>query len=179
MSDFVPLNKLITALKAATSSGKSGAFFITTQDQHSAMVTLKGGAITGIKFRNTRGHEAAAALAKIESLKYQSAAEPTELPGESALNTATVLEILTTGEAAAPAAEPGAGGAPPAIDIEQVRRRYIDSIGPIGGALCDEAVEELGERLSTSDGAKELVDKLIEQIDDEAEAKAFRKDVGV
>ena len=114
MSDFVPLNKLITALKAATSSGKSGAFFITTQDQHSAMVTLKGGAITGIKFRNTRGQEAAAALAKIESLKYQSAAEPTELPGESALDTATVLEILTTGEAAASAAEPGAGGAPPA-----------------------------------------------------------------
>ena len=87
MSDPVPLDNLITALRSATEGGKSGAFFITTENQHSAMITLRSGMITGLKFRSARGYDAASALAKVDSLKYQTAAEPTELPGESDINT--------------------------------------------------------------------------------------------
>ena len=177
MSDFVPLTNLVAAVKAATEGGKSGAFFITTDQQHSAMVTLKGGTITGVKFRNTRGYDAATSLAGIEQVKFQSAAEPTELPGEAPLNTGAVLEILTTGESGSIPAGGGAGAAP-AIDLDRARKRYISAIGPIGGALFDEAVDELGDRLSTQDGVQQLVDRLTEQIDDEGEAKDFRNDVG-
>jgi hypothetical protein len=175
MSELVPLSNLVSALKAATDAGKSGAFFITTDQQHSAMVTLSGGTITGVKFRNTRGYDAATSLSRVGQLKYQSAAEPTELPGETALNTAAVLEILTTGESDAVSGE----GAPPAIDLDAVRQRYIAAIGPIGGALFDEAVEELGSELSKPAGVRALIEKLVEQIDDEAEAASFRSDAGV
>lgn len=181
MSDLVPMNNLVTALKAATDGGKSGAFFITTDQQHSAMVTLSGGTITGVKYRNTRGYDAATSLSQVAQVKYQSAGEPTELPGETALNTTAVLEILGTGETSSLAGQAGGGdggGAPPAIDLERVRERYIAAIGPIGGALFDEAVDDLGDQLSTATGAEQLLDKLVEQIEDEAEAKSFRKDVG-
>lgn len=178
MSDPVPLSNLVSALKSATEGGKSGAFFITTDQQHSAMVTLSKGTITGVKFRNTRGYDAASSLAQVAQLKYQSAAEPTELPGESALNTRAVLEILTTGETSEDTA--GGGGArPAAVDLDNLRQRYISAIGPIGGALFDEAVDDLGAEIGTAEGAKQLVEKLAAQIDDEGEASSFRRDAGV
>lgn len=175
MSELVPLSNLVTALKAATDGGKSGAFFITTDQQHSAMVTLSAGGITGVKFRNTRGYDAATSLSKVGQLKFQSAAEPTELPGETALNTAAVLEILSTGESDAVSGD----GTAPAIDLDTVRQRYISAIGPIGGALFDEAVEDFRGELGKPAGARQLIERLVEQIDDEGEAASFRNDVGV
>ena len=176
MSDPVPLSNLVSALKSATEGGKSGAFFITTDQQHSAMVTLFKGTITGVKYRNIRGYNAASSLAAVAQLKYQSAAEPTELPGETALNTKAVLEILTTGDTS----ESTEGGGPaPAIDLDDLRQRYISAIGPIGGALFDEAVDDLGDSIGTAEGVRQLVDKLAEHIDDDGEASSFRSDAGV
>lgn len=174
MTDLVPLDNLITALRGATSGGKSGAFFITTENQHSAMITLSEGVITGLKFRSARGYDAAAALAKVEQLKYQTAAEPTELPGENEINTNAVLEILSTGDPARTAAD--SGRAAPGIDLEALRSRYIAAIGPIAGALFDEAVDELGDRLGSREGVDELIQKLAAQIDDEGEAESFLRD---
>lgn len=177
MSDPVPLSNLVSALKSATEGGKSGAFFITTDQQHSAMVTLSRGTITGVKFRNTRGYDAASSLAGVAQLKYQSAAEPTELPGETALNTKAVLEILTTGETSE--STEGGEASAPAVDLDSLRQRYISAIGPVGGALFDEAVDDLGSTIGTAAGVKQLVEKLVEQIDDEGEAASFRRDAGV
>jgi len=177
MSNLVPLNNLVTALRAATSGKKSGAFFITTDSQHSAMITLSEGTITGLKYRQARGYDAASALAQISQLKYQTAAEPTELPGESDLNTRAVLEILATGAGASAGAPTGAG-ATPSIDLDTLREQYVSAIGPIGGALFDEVVDELGDQLGTADGARKLIDQLAEQIDDEVEAKKFRQAAG-
>lgn len=173
MSNLVPLNNLVTALRAATSGKKSGAFFITTESQHSAMITLSEGNITGLKYRQARGYDAASALAQITQLKYQTAAEPTELPGESDLNTRAVLEILATGDPEAGAASLASAEA--SLDLDNLRQQYVSAIGPIGGALFDEVVDELGDKLGTSDGARQLVERLAEQIDDENEAKKFRQ----
>lgn len=174
MSELVPLDNLVTALRSATDGGKSGAFFITTENQHSAMITLADGKITGLKYRQARGYDAASALAQITQLKYQSAAEPTELPGEADLNTRAVLEILTTGNAGA--GETAAAAA--SLDLDGLRERYVSAIGPIGGALFDEIVDELGDKLGTPEGARLLVDRLAEQIDEEDEARRFRQDAG-
>lgn len=176
MSNFVPLSNLVTALRAATGGKKSGAFFITTESQHSAMITLSEGTITGLKYRQARGYDAAAALAQIPQMKYQTAAEPTELPGESDLNTKAVLEILSTGSAEAGSS--AAAAAQASIDLDALREHYVSAIGPIGGALFDEVVDELGDQLGTPGGAKKLVEQLAEQIDDEAEARKFRQAAG-
>lgn len=176
MSNLVPLANLVTALRAATSGKKSGAFFITTESQHSAMITLSEGTITGLKYRQARGYDAASALAQITQLKYQTAADPTELPGESDLNTRAILEILATGSA-----EPGAAAAASSassIDLDALREQYVSAIGPIGGALFDEVVDDLGDQLGTPDGTRKLIEQLAEQIDDEAEAKKFRQAAG-
>ena len=174
MSEFVPLSDLVSALRAATDGGKSGAFFITTENQHSAMVTLSAGTITGLKFRQARGYDAASALAQINQLKFKSAAEPTELPGETDLNTRAVLEILTTGEGGEAAAAESASRA--SIDLDRIRERYVAAIGPIGGALFDELVDQLGDQLETPEGAEKLIKELAVQIDDEDEATSFTKD---
>lgn len=174
MSELVPLENLVTALRSATDGGKSGAFFITTESQHSAMITLADGKITGLKYRQARGYDAASALAQIAQLKYQSAAEPTELPGEADLNTRAVLEILSTGNAEAGAS----ASASSSLDLDGLRERYVSAIGPIGGALFDEIVDELGDRLGTPEGAGLLIERLAEQIDEEEEARRFRQDAG-
>lgn len=174
MSELVPLKNLVTALRSATDGGKSGAFFITTESQHSAMITLADGKITGLKYRQARGYDAASALAQIAQLKYQSAAEPTELPGEADLNTRAVLEILSTGDAEAGTA----AAATSSLDLDGLRERYVSAIGPIGGALFDEIVDELGDKLGTPEGTGLLIDRLAEQIDEEDEARRFRQDAG-
>jgi hypothetical protein len=176
MSSLVPLNNLVSALRAATSGKKSGAFFITTESQHSAMITLSEGTITGLKYRQARGYDAASALAQIAQLKYQTAAEPTELPGESDLNTRAILEILATGSAESGGA--AAASFASSIDLDALREQYVSAIGPIGGALFDEVVDDLGDQLGTPDGARKLIEQLAEQIDDEAEAKKFRQAAG-
>ena len=172
MSDLVPLDNLITALRSATDSGKSGAFFITTENQHSAMITLKSGAVTGLKFRSARGYDAASALAKVARLKYQTAADPTELPGEAEVNTRAVLEILATGGSG----EQEGGGeaaAPRDVDLDAIRSRYIAAIGPIAGALFDEAVTEMGDSIGSREGVDQLIRKRAVQNDDKAEAERF------
>ena len=174
MSDLVPLSDLVTALRTATDSRKSGAFFVTTDSQHSAMITLTNGNITGMVYRHTRGYDAAAALARIERLKYQSAAEPTELPGEGDLNTQIILRILSTGDVEPSAASPAATDA--SANLDDIRQRYVAAIGPIGGALFDEAVEELGEDLHTPEGTQLLVERLAQHIDEDDEAERFRED---
>lgn len=174
MSDLVPLEDLVAALRSATESGKSGAFFITTEQQHSAMITLARGRITGMKYRQARGYDAAAALAGMAQLKYQTASEPTELPGEGDLDTRTILEILTTGNAPR-ATEPTPAQRAP-LDLDGLRERYVAAIGPVGAALFDELVEELGERIATAEGVGLLIERLTEQIDEEEEARRFRHD---
>jgi len=176
MSELVPLETLVSALNTATQGGKTGAFFITTEDQHSAMITLSKGKVTGLKFRTSRGYEAAAELAKCNQLKFQTAAEPTELPGESDVNSASVIEVLKTGDPNAAPSAAGSAGASGNPDLDAVRERYIAAIGPVAGALFDEAVEELGDSLQTSDGVERLIQKLAQQIDDKGEADRFIKD---
>ncbi len=182
MSELVPLSKLISALNTATKGSKTGAFFITTEDQHSAMITLNKGKITGLKFRTTRGYQAAAELAKCNQLKFQTAAEPTELPGEGEVDSAAVINVLQTGDVnAAPSQGAGGGGgggggASAKVDLDALRNRYIAAIGPIAGALFDEAVEELGDALQTNEGVEQLIRKLAQQIDDQAEADRFVQD---
>lgn len=180
MSELVPLDNLVADLRAAVEEGKSGAFFITTQDRHSAMITLDDGTITGVKYRSARGYDAAQALAASAHVKYQSAAEPTELPGEATLESARVLGILATATpppAPERAADADAGpAATPAIDLEALRARYIAAIGPIAGTLFDEAVDELGDDLGSEEGTETLIRRLAAQIDDEHEARRFLAD---
>lgn len=178
MSEQVPLDTLISALNTATKGSKTGAFFITTEDKHSAMITLKKGKITGLKFRTTRGYEAAAELAKCNQLKFQTAAEPTELPGEGEIDSASVINVLQTGDSSvAPSQAGGSGGATNAkVDLDALRNRYIGAIGPIAGALFDEAVDELGDALQSNEGIEQLIQQLAQQIDDKAEADRFIRD---
>lgn len=184
MAEFVALPELTKALHAAVNGSKSGAFFITSPEQHSAMITLDKGHITGVKYRNTRGYDAAKAIAALDRVRFQTGAEPTELPGQVELDTRTVLATLgsssSESEATASAAgddSPTAGiGAATDEDLSALRERYIAAIGPIGGALFDEEYEAMGgNALSRADYAS-LVEKLAEQIDDEGEARRFRKD---
>jgi len=176
MSELVPLDNLISALQSASQGGKTGAFFITTEDQHSAMITLSKGGITGLKFRSARGYEAAAELAKCSQLKFQTAAEPTELPGEGNIESDSVINVLKTGDASAAGAGVAGGASGGSIDLDALRERYISAIGPIAGALFDEAVEEMGDALQTQDGAEKLIQKLAQQIDDQNEADKFVRD---
>lgn len=187
MAEFVALPELLKALRSAVSASKSGAFFITSSDQHSAMLTLDKGRVTGVKYRNTRGYDAARAIAAVDQVRFQTGAEPTELPGESGLDTETVLAILEgkaadagAASGAAPAgADSGEAGGSIDADLDAIRDRYIAAIGPIGGALFDEEYQAMGGGALSRAGYAELIEKLAAQIDDDAEANSFRGDVGL
>lgn len=174
MAEQVPVGELSKAVQQAVSAGKSCAFFITSADQHSAMITLEKGAISGLKYRNTRGYDAASAIAGLGTVRFQVAAEPTALPGEGDLNTRAVIEILSSGGSDA---TPPAAGVPAGVagDLDALRDSYIGAIGPIGAALFEEAVEKLGSEVSTAEGYQQLVEELAANIDDENEAARFRQ----
>jgi|GEM_PF-2085029 len=182
MAEFVALSEMLKALQTAVAGRKSGAFFITSEDQHSAMITLDKGRITGVKYRSTRGYDAAGAIANFAHVRFQTAAEPTELPGEEGLDTTSVLHML----AGSPAAEEGdaVDDAESAVEVgaeslDRMRERYIAAIGPIGGALFDEEQDALGAEAGTRKGYARLVEALAAQIDDANEAASFRADVSL
>lgn len=183
MAEFVALSELLKAVRNAVAGNKSGAFFITSRDQHSAMITLQRGRITGVKYRNVRGYEAARIIAGIDTVRFQTGAEPTELPGEEPLDTQTVLGTLEAVDAErvptpGPASEGGGEEVDPA-QLDRVRERYIAAIGPIGGALFDEEYEAMGREAHARAGYARLIERLAEQIDDHAEAEGFRNDVSL
>lgn len=140
------------------------------------MVTMDGGTITGVRFRSANGYDAANALAQVEQLKYQSAAEPTKLNGPSDIETARVLEILASGAGVDTADEAHAA---PAVDLDHLRQRYIDACSAAAAAAFDQAVVDAGEVAQTADGYAQLVQCIAERIDDVEQAAMFRRDAGV
>lgn len=61
------------------------------------------------------------------------------------------------------------------IDLDAVRSRYVDLIGPIGGVMFEQIVDDLGDVVTTPDGYRQLIEQLSEHIEDEAENQRFRK----
>jgi len=178
MADFVTLNEFTQALQSAVDRGRSGAFFLTSPDQHSAMITLSAGRITGVKYRNMRGYDAASAIAQFGQVRFQTSPDLTELPGQPSLDTASVLAQLSGNEMQ----QANTGTAAPvpqgmsAEQLDALRNRYIQAIGPIGGAIFDEETATLDDGALNSQGLSELIDRLAEQIDDENERESFRRD---
>ena len=188
MADFVSPSELLEALKTAISGRKSGAFFITSADQHSAIITVRSGQITGVKYRNSRGYEAASQIAAMDQLRFSTSADLTELPGQPELDTNRVLETLDAGAeggADVPSEEPtsdsGTATMPGEIVVDSnrldaLRERYIGAIGPIGGAVFDEERDDVGTAVHSQEGFAALIERLVAQIDDEGEASRFRAD---
>lgn len=88
------------------------------------------------------------------------------------------IEDITESEAAGKAPDNTVAAADAALDLDQLRTRYIDAVGPIGGTLFDEAVETVGDALGTPEGNRKLVERLADQIDEEDEAFRFRQFAG-
>lgn len=183
MAELVPLTELIGALQDAVNTRQSGAIFITSAAKHSAMITLEKGQVTGLKYRSASGYEAAGEIAAIEQLKFQMAEGPTRLPGDGDLDTATVLGILSSAGSRPAEREQGGGGRPSVaprpvtMNLDAVRDRCIAAIGPIGAALFEEAMDNLGNEVTTDEGYRKLIDQLAAQIDDETESRSFRRDL--
>jgi len=179
MADFVPLNDFIDAVRSAVDRRRSGAFFLTSPEQHSAMLTLDGGRITGVKYRNTRGYEAAEHIAGFSQVRFQTSADLTELPGQPSLDTSAVLAILADGGKGGKEGRTVTTAAPQGVSQEQLdalRSRYIRAIGPIGGAIFDEELGVEDTDALDNKALSELIDRLAEQIDDAAERGRFRED---
>lgn len=65
------------------------------------------------------------------------------------------------------------------VSLDDLRTRYISAVGPIGGALFDEALEGLADEHDTSKGRRQLVERLVEYIDDQDEIIRFYQYAGV
>lgn len=180
MADFVPLNEFIEALRSAVDRGRSGAFFLTSPDQHSAMITLSNGRVTGVKYRNMRGYEAAKVIAGFGQVRFQTSPDLTELPGQPSIDTGSILAMLSGDPTQSPDSESGpATPAPQSMSAEQfdaLRNRYIQAIGPIGGAIFDEEAASLDSEPTSGQALSQFIDQLAEQIDDDNERESFRRD---
>lgn len=180
MADFVALNEFTEALRSAVDGGRSGAFFLTSPDQHSAMITLSNGRITGVKYRSMRGYEAAEVIAGFGQVRFQTSPDLTELPGQPSIDTGSILAMLSSNQTQSADTESGPGTpAPQSISSEQfnaLRNRYIQAIGPIGGAIFDEEAATLDDQTPSGQELSRFIDRLAEQIDDEKERESFRRD---
>lgn len=87
-------------------------------------------------------------------------------------------QIVDISEAGSAAQNTGTHGDTLAT-LDDLRTRYISAIGPIGGALFDEALEGLTDEHDTSRGRRQLVERLVEHIDDQDEVIRFYQYAGV
>lgn len=65
------------------------------------------------------------------------------------------------------------------VNLDDLRTRYISAVGPIGGALFDEALEGLTDEHDTPKGRRQLVERLAGHIDDQDEVIRFYEYAGV
>lgn len=90
----------------------------------------------------------------------------------------TLLERRLITDAVPAVSKPGAVPSAPesvSIDLDAVRNRYVEIIGPIGGIMFEQIVDDLGDVVTTPDGYRQLIEQLSEHIEDKAENQRFRK----
>lgn len=150
MAETKKLDEFVTALRSMIENRESGAFFITTPERHSAILTVKEGSISGLKYRQKKDYEAASALADKEGLNFRKASTPTELPGSSAVDTRSVLAVFSgkNSESTLETAQESAPGG----TVSKTQRIARD----VGGAQPEEPnpPEEAAHQEKTPDRAK-------------------------
>jgi hypothetical protein len=174
--------QLLEVLTDLVNSKAAGTMFIHSQCNHAITFSLDAGRIHAIYHGPRRGRNAIPLIGRITggSYRFDSAGlgrSPQDLP-----STAEILEQLKTlhSTTRAPAVSSPVNGSDP-ISAEQkqrvcyeLKKLLTEHLGPIAAIVFDDTVGETGDFCSSPARTRILIDMLVNDIDNPAEATQFR-----
>ncbi len=181
MAQSLTYLQLLDVLTELIDKQSSGTLYIRSECNHLITFALDAGRIYAVYHGPRRGRSAIPLVSGISGGTYhfestQLSGTPQDLPA-----TAEILELIrnVAGDSSASMPSPGSGRAV----SEQQRKRICDELkqlltehlGPIADMVFEDALEEDSGFCSTPAHTRQLIDKLADDIDDNAETAQFRE----
>ena len=173
-----PFSDVVANLTECCRKKQNGVFFITTDSNRSAYLTLNDGKIESVHYQNKRGSEALELLRSVEAGTYRFS-EGTEnamfraqpLP-ETDVILADLSEVASSGSDPVPQDEPlqvvdTAPSSSPGSDYDdELLQLLIEFMGPMASVVFDDAREN-------ATTVKSLINKLATEIPDNDQQSDF------
>ena len=103
MAEAVSLGGFADALEQGCREGRTGTFYLVTERNHAATVTLRAGRVVGLRYRIARHLAALGELAKVQALTYRFEANaPTEPDALELPDNGAILAQLRAASATGP-----------------------------------------------------------------------------
>lgn len=177
MSAIKPFSDVISDLTQCCQDKRTGVFFITTDANRSAYLTLKRGEIETVNYTNKRGIDAIEQLSSVEAgaCKFSPSTDSASFRPQSLPATADILAQLA-GESSNDGAAPGEMANTPqtapksvlAQTDDDLLQLLVEFMGPMASVVYDEVREKTAN-------IKILIKKLAAEIPDDYQRSEFTK----
>lgn len=175
--------ELFSTLSNFVSTGRSGTFFISTNNNHVITFALDSGRIAAIFHGGKRGRKAIPLVSKIAGGTWRFdevmlPIQPQDLPSTAEILQELSLEAvnlpLESINDAMPLTARTVSDDALCELVENLEKLFARYLGPFGKILFDEAIETMGESACKNrEKAMDLVRHLANEVDDPVEAKSF------
>ena len=176
MAAIKPFSDVVSELAQCCRDKRDGVFFITTESNRSAYLTLKQGSIESIHYMNKRGADALDLLRSVKAgtCRFSEGAENAMFRAQPLPKTEVILAVLadnvsddqTPKSEAAPTANPVPAQNSLPGDNDELLQLLIEFMGPMASVVYDDAKE-------TTPNAKLLIKKLAMEIPDNYQQSEF------
>jgi len=183
--EFQTLSAIIAELQRLCSERRTGAFFISTENNSLVQISLENGEIVYVAFRNKRGAEALALLLSIKSGKTRFHEGPIATFRSALPPTQTLLNWLSGNkstdpgpvQAQKPSANDAAGAAVSASAKAVIEKTLAKYIGPAAAFVCarvfrssvdlNAAVDTLAGKIPATEDAVKFKQQIAQKLQTE------------
>ena len=178
-----PRARMLAALVNLHENERDGTLFLSTDQNHMATVTLQGGEIVALQYRNKRGERALAPLSRIEQTSYRFDSQfymfrpqPDLPPTDVILQRLGAVKAVQPQPAAPPSAESRAASP---LRLSSERKRIIQTtlakfVGPLASVACqqvfaqastlEDALSALAEQMPERSSAEQFLDEVAKAL---------------
>ena len=175
MAAIKPFSDVVSELAQCCRDKKDGVFFITTESNRSAYLTLKEGIIESVHYMNKRGAEALDLLRSVKAgtCRFSEGTENAMFRAQPLPETEAILTSLAdnvSGEVLEDEASPTVSPTPTqnslSDDNDELLQLLVEFMGPMASVVYDDAKEN-------TPNAKLLIKKLAMEIPDNYQQNEF------
>lgn len=175
MAAIKPFSDVVSELAQCCRDKKDGVFFITTDSNRSAYLTLKGGSIESAHYMNKRGAEAIDLLRSVKAgtCRFSEGTENAMFRAQPLPETEAILTSLADNvsdevleDEASPTVSPTPTQNSLSDDNDELLQLLVEFMGPMASVVYDDAKEN-------TPNAKLLIKKLAMEIPDNYQQNEF------
>ncbi len=177
MGQHYDCRRLWELLSELVAERRTGTLYITSDDAHAGMISLRDGKITSLMYHTQFGAPAVELIRQVSGGTCRFNPSATGPKSGECPSTAEILRALaptSRNMVNGPAEAPGHVDDKVALQgfLNDLSRLLQSHIGPIASMVVEDVVAEMGQ-LERIDQGKTFISRLMTEIDDEGDASSF------